>query len=242
MIQHAFSNRFLCVVNPSLPCRRTGWANMNTTVPGLDEVTSNEFTDNALQCIQKANTVLMQLNGTGISLLPGLSLVPGASTLTFSGSMVPGGDISQPVQEDPSANVAENAINATMGVPSMTMPSIATSTSSNAPTVPVDDPKHVGGADYPTDTILVRNVFDKDEETEDGWDLDINEEFEEECSKHGKLQFVRVMSEEVGGKIYASYETLEAAKACAQNLAGRWFDKRQLRVSFVQKCDVPKPN
>ena len=41
------------------------------------------------------------------------------------------------------------------------------------------------------------------------------------------------MSKEVGGKIYASFETVEGAKACAENLAGRWFDKRQLKVEFV---------
>merc|ERR1711981_1338129 len=93
---------------------RTGWANMNTTVPGLEEVTSNEFPDDALQCIRKAHMVLMQLNGTGISLLPGLSLVPGVSTLTFPGCTVHDNKISQPLLKANTANIVDNDFNYTV--------------------------------------------------------------------------------------------------------------------------------
>mmetsp|Transcript_4644 Transcript_4644/g.7049 ORF Transcript_4644/g.7049 Transcript_4644/m.7049 type:complete len:80 (-) Transcript_4644:98-337(-) len=76
-------------------------------------------------------------------------------------------------------------------------------------------------------------MFDKDEETEEKWADDIKLDFEEEGSKHGKLVSVKVMCKETGGKIYASFKSLEGAASCAANLAGRWFDKRQLRVEFV---------
>ena len=65
-------------------------------------------------------------------------------------------------------------------------------------------------------------MFDKDEETEEGWEEDIRLDFEEESSKHGKIISVKVISKEPDGKIFASFETSEGAKACAENLAGNY--------------------
>lgn len=82
-------------------------------------------------------------------------------------------------------------------------------------------------------------MFDKDTETEDGWEEEIKLDFEEEAVKHGKLLSVKVLSEEVGGKIFASFDTVEAAKACASDLSGRWFDKRQLQVDYIEDGVTP---
>ncbi|OEU06823.1 hypothetical protein FRACYDRAFT_164728, partial [Fragilariopsis cylindrus CCMP1102] len=87
----------------------------------------------------------------------------------------------------------------------------------------------------PTRHLLVHNMYDKDEETDPGWEKDVKEEFIEECSKFGKIDSVTVMHEEPGGKIYASFIDPTCAKACCDNLAGRWFDKRQLRVDYMQE-------
>jgi RNA-binding protein 39 len=83
-------------------------------------------------------------------------------------------------------------------------------------------------------------MFDKDEESEKGWAEDVKAEFIEECSQFGKINSVTVMSDQVGGKIYASFDTIEAAVSCTTNLAGRWFDKRQLRVDYMQESELPK--
>ena len=107
-----------------------------------------------------------------------------------------------------------------------------------APRVVVDDAKIIGNAANPTNVVLVHNMFDKDQETEPNWEEDIRLDFEEECTKWGKIIAVKVMSKEVGGKIYASFESVSQAQTCASNLAGRWFDKRQLRVEFVNS--LPK--
>ena len=104
-----------------------------------------------------------------------------------------------------------------------------------APSVPtMDESKIIGNAENPTSVVLVHNMFDKDQETEPNWEEDIRLDFEEECSKWGKIISVKVMYKEVGGKIYASFENVSQAQTCASNLAGRWFDKRQLRVEFVK--------
>jgi RNA recognition motif-containing protein len=97
----------------------------------------------------------------------------------------------------------------------------------------------IGNADKPSRHLLVHNMYDKDEETDPGWEKDVKEEFIEECSKFGKIDSVTVMHEEPGGKIYASFIDLTCAKACCDNLAGRWFDKRQLRVDYMQEENLP---
>ena len=111
-------------------------------------------------------------------------------------------------------------------------PASAPAASSTSPSNAVDA-KVVGRIDRPSNHILVYNMFDKDEETEPGWEEDIKLDFEEECAQYGNISSVVVMSKEVGGKIYASFESVDGALNCAKNLAGRWFDKRQLRVEFV---------
>jgi len=91
----------------------------------------------------------------------------------------------------------------------------------------------------PTLHLLVHNMYDKDEETEDGWETEIKDDFLDECSKFGKIVHVKVMYKEAGGKIYATFADLEGAKNCAENLAGRWFDKRQLRVDYMTEANPP---
>jgi len=86
----------------------------------------------------------------------------------------------------------------------------------------------------PTRHLMVHNMYDKDEETEQGWEREIRDEFLEECSRFGTIEDVRVLHTEPGGKIRATFAAVEAAKNCAENLAGRWFDKRQLRVDYLQ--------
>jgi len=93
----------------------------------------------------------------------------------------------------------------------------------------------------PSCNILVHNMFDKDEETDPGWRDDIKEEFVEEASNYGTIAkqdgkpCVIVMHDKPGGMVYSKFETVESAKSCAEALCGRWFDKRQLRVEYVDQ-------
>jgi RNA-binding protein 39 len=232
--------------------RRTGWANLNTSVPNLEEVSSSEFPDDAVARIAKVNEVFKRLNTTGLAPLPSFTLIPGMG-LNDKNNLI------QSLNEPPTAaasnsaiaSAAEEALNAAFAMTSSVNPvpkldentaeAATTITEKPLPTIETpalppsnvtsNDPKKVSGE--LSNIILVRNMFDKDEETDDGWEEDIKLDFEEESSKHGKILSVKVISKEVGGKIYASFETVEGAKACAENLAGRWFDKRQLQVEFV---------
>jgi len=94
----------------------------------------------------------------------------------------------------------------------------------------------------PSCNILVHNMFDKDEETDCGWPGDIKEEFVEEASNYGTIATntdgspcVIVMHDLPGGMVYSKFENVDMAKTCAEALSGRWFDKRQLRVEYVDQ-------
>lgn len=175
---------------------------------------------------------MLQLTGAGLMTTPAMTLAAASGATLPAVAVQPG--VAGAAQV---ASVAEGLLDAAMGV--------SATAAQPPPAVPAPgavataDHKQVGGAESPTATILVHNMFDKDEETDEGWEEDIRLDFEEESSKYGKIRSVVVMSKEPGGKLYAAFETVEGAKECAQNLAGRWFDKRQLRVEFVADEAMP---
>jgi len=210
--------------------RKTGWANQNSASSGLQEIQSKEFPDGAFDRIEKANVVFKQLNGSGLAQTAGILLIPGmASQILGLQALSPDAKTAQ------IATIAEEAVNLALGL----APSATPSTNQlpmSLPKIDFDNPKHVKGE--LSRHILVRNMFNKDEETEENWADDIKLDFEEEGGKHGKILKVKVMSEESGGKIYASFESEEGAAACGENFAGRWFDKRQLTVEFVDDATI----
>lgn len=215
-----------------------------TTVPGVQEVTSDEIPADSTERIQKVNAVMLQLTGAGLMTTPAMALAAGVAGATVPVAAQPGtAGVAQV------ASVAEGLLDAAMGVSAAAAAAGAAGAVPTAPMMPAPvpavtapaavaaDPKQVGGS--PTATILVHNMFNKDEETEEGWDEDIRLDFEEESAKHGKIRSVVVMSKEPGGKLYAAFEAVDGARECAENLAGRWFDKRQLRVEFVADDAMP---
>ena len=174
---------------------------------------------------------MVQLTGTGLATLGGKAV--SAATL----GVLPTSQLQ---------SVAEAALEAALGgatIPTATLPvtaaisqpaAVLQPTVASATVAPAAvDATVVGGVDNPTKHILVHNMFNKDKETDPGWETDIRLDFEEECQQYGKIVSVIVMHKDPGGKIYATFESEDGATKCAKNLAGRWFDKRQLRVEFV---------
>ena len=231
--------------------RKTGWANQQSTAAGIQEVRSDQFPSDSNEKVEKVNQVLTQLTGSGLTTM--LSQVDPVQQQALLAAGPAGALGILPSAQ--LASVADAALDLALGnVPSSDalLPPVngaaaaaaAASTTENSPVnapaaaspVPpsdANDAKVIGRMDQPSNHILVHNMFDKDEETEQGWEEDIKLDFEEECTQYGKISSVVVLSKEVGGKIYASFEAADGAMNCAKNLAGRWFDKRQLRVEFV---------
>ena len=209
--------------------RKTGWANQQASPAGVIEVKSDQFPDDMNEKIQKVNAAMQQLTGTSLTTMISEVDKTSQQALLAAG---PAGALGI-MKSDQLASVADAALDVALGVDSSPTAASSVAATATAADVPVEDPKVVGRSDNPTQHILVHNMYDKDEETEEGWENDIKLDFEEECAQYGKLACVIVMSNDPGGKIYASFESAEGAMKCAKNLAGRWFDKRQLRVEFV---------
>lgn len=83
----------------------------------------------------------------------------------------------------------------------------------------------------PTECLLLKNMFDPAEETEPGWNREIEDDVKEECSKFGEVHFVHVDSASKGF-VYLKFNSVAAATAAQQDLHGRWFNKRQLHAEF----------
>jgi len=190
---------------------KTGWANQTATVPGVEVVMSTEFPDDATARIQSAHLILSQVSGGRT--VPATAAATAIQALAAAGS-------------------------GTAAAPTAAIPQVPAIAAIPASSPPLPDAKIIGNANDPTNMLLIRNMFDKDEETDAGWSEDIRLDFCEESSKWGTVTQAIVMDKEPGGKIYASFETTVQAQTCASNLAGRWFDKRQLRVEFIK--ELPK--
>jgi RNA-binding protein 23/39 len=232
---------------------KTGWG--SNTVPsqlGVQVRTSDQMPADAPQRILESKRVLAQLVlGT-----PPLSLIAasaaqaavmGAANSVGANGFIPTQGALPPAAASMPVAASNRAVPSVPTVADARASMLASSINQNVATIVQqavmprgpEDPTKIGNAESPSTAILVHNMFDKDEETEPGWPNDIREEFMEECSKFGQIQDIHVMANEPGGKIYAVFQTVEAARSCAVSLAGRWFDKRQLRVEFVPESRVP---
>ena len=224
IVRYFLTNLFHCLIHYSHH-RKTGWANTQASATGIVEIKTDQFPDDANEKIQKVNEAMLQLTGTQLTTIIGQVDPSAQSQLLAAG---PAGALGI-MPSEKLVSVADAALDAALGV----APAAAIVPPTDASIPNINDAKVVGRLDNPTQHILVHNMFDKDEETEKGWEDDIKLDFEEECAQYGKIINVVVMSKEVGGKIYASFDSAEGATKCAKGLAGRWFDKRQLRAEFV---------
>ncbi|QDZ18825.1 CC1-like splicing factor [Chloropicon primus] len=83
----------------------------------------------------------------------------------------------------------------------------------------------------PTVCILLKNMFDPKEETEEGWDEDIADDVKQECSNFGRVKHIFV-DKESQGFAYLKLETVEAAKRARSSLHARWFAGRRIACDF----------
>lgn len=202
---------------------KTGWAtNPVVSINGVAVVTSNEFPPDAAVRVQNAYQILAQLTLTTV-VAPVPASVPylGVNTAVVTPSI--------PTVADARASLAATVANYNT---SILNPAASVAAPTRAGTA-VFDPMKIGNLERPSRHVLVHNMFNKDEETDLGWEDDLREEFIEECGKYGTIVNVIVVSREAGGKIYTSFSDVTGAQTCARSLAGRWFDRRQLHVEYV---------
>jgi len=83
----------------------------------------------------------------------------------------------------------------------------------------------------PTQCLLLKNMFDPAEETEEGWSEDIAEDVSGECAKYGEVVFLHVDTQSKG-LVYLKFGSVQAAVEAHKAMHGRWFGARQLAADY----------
>ncbi|KAJ3720014.1 splicing factor CC1-like protein [Lentinula raphanica] len=82
-------------------------------------------------------------------------------------------------------------------------------------------------------SVLLKNMFDPEEETEKDWDKDLADDVKGECEeKYGKVEAIKV-EKETQGEIYVKFDSVDSAKKAVQGLNARWFGGRQVSAAFI---------
>jgi RNA-binding protein 39 len=82
-------------------------------------------------------------------------------------------------------------------------------------------------------SVLLKNMFDPEEETERDWDKELADDVKGECEgKYGKVEAIKV-EKETQGEIYLKFDSIESAKNAIQGLNGRWFGGKQVSAAFI---------
>lgn len=81
--------------------------------------------------------------------------------------------------------------------------------------------------------VLLKNMFNPDEETERDWDKDLAEDVKGECEqKYGKVERIKV-EKESQGEIYVKFDVVDSATKAIKSLNGRWFGGRQVAAHYI---------
>lgn len=82
-------------------------------------------------------------------------------------------------------------------------------------------------------SVLMKNMFNPEEESERDWDKELAEDVKGECEeKYGKVEIIKI-EKDSQGEIYVKFGSVEAAKKAIQGLNGRWFGGRQISAAFI---------
>ncbi|KAI3745243.1 hypothetical protein L1987_58352 [Smallanthus sonchifolius] len=114
-----------------------------------------------------------------------------------------------------------NGTGLTAGVPAI----------ASMPIPPVTVPS-IESVGIPSECLLLNNMFDPELEDEPDFDLDIKEDVQSECSKHGKLKHIYV-EKNSAGFVYLRFENTQSAVAAQRALHGRWFAGKMITASFM---------
>ncbi|KAG8987434.1 hypothetical protein FRB90_003347 [Tulasnella sp. 427] len=81
--------------------------------------------------------------------------------------------------------------------------------------------------------ILLKNMFNPEEETEPDWHKELQTDVKDECeAKYGKVDAIKVEVESQG-EIYLRFATVEDATKAIEGLNGRWFGGNQVSAAYI---------
>lgn len=83
--------------------------------------------------------------------------------------------------------------------------------------------------------VLLKNMFNPEEETERGWDKDLADDVKEEVEdKYGKVTAIKVDTDSAG-EIWIKFLEAEGAQKAINGLNGRFFGGRSISAAFVSE-------
>ncbi|GAU18039.1 hypothetical protein TSUD_51500, partial [Trifolium subterraneum] len=97
--------------------------------------------------------------------------------------------------------------------------------------IPVTSPS-IDTIGIPSECLLLKNMFDPENEKEPDFELDVREDVEAECSKFGNLRHLCI-DKKSAGFVYLRFENTESAISAQRALHGRWFAGKMITASFV---------
>ncbi|KAL4070908.1 hypothetical protein J3A83DRAFT_4358970 [Scleroderma citrinum] len=82
-------------------------------------------------------------------------------------------------------------------------------------------------------SVLLKNMFHPEEETDRDWDKELGDDVKGECEeKYGRVDAIKV-EKDSQGEIYVKFASVESAKKAIQGLNGRWFGGRQISATYI---------
>ncbi|KAF3947873.1 hypothetical protein CMV_026061 [Castanea mollissima] len=98
--------------------------------------------------------------------------------------------------------------------------------------VPIASLPTVDTIGVPSECLLLKDMFDPNDETEPDFELDIKEDVQNECLKFGKLNHIFV-DKNSAGFVYLRFENTQGAVAAQRALHGRWFAGKMITATYM---------
>ncbi|KAH9468334.1 hypothetical protein Pst134EA_011958 [Puccinia striiformis f. sp. tritici] len=88
-------------------------------------------------------------------------------------------------------------------------------------------------------SVLLKNMFNPEEETEQGWDVELRDDVKGECEeKYGPVLAIAIEKESSAGDIYITFDSVPSAQKAITGLNNRWFGGRQITAAFISDALV----
>ncbi|EHS64385.1 hypothetical protein PGT21_004583 [Puccinia graminis f. sp. tritici] len=88
-------------------------------------------------------------------------------------------------------------------------------------------------------SVLLKNMFNPEEETEQGWDIELRDDVKGECEeKYGPVLAIAIEKESTAGDIYITFDSVPSAQKAITGLNNRWFGGRQITAAFISDALV----
>jgi RNA-binding protein 39 len=83
-------------------------------------------------------------------------------------------------------------------------------------------------------TLVLKNMFNPAEESEQNWVQELETDVKEECSNFGQVLHIAV-DENSLGDIYLKFDSTESAQKAVGGLNGRWFGGKQIEAKHISE-------